>query len=83
MTTKNPITGDEIKTKGSTDNYRDGWDRIFGKKEPVVDDYLLARKATVEKMLKDMGDDDPVGKISMGEELKKIKKEIKQQKSKK
>jgi len=37
MTARNDITGDAIQTKGSTDAYRDGWDRIFGKKdeEPV------------------------------------------------
>lgn len=33
MISKNPITGDEIKSKSNTDKYRDGWDRIFGKKE--------------------------------------------------
>lgn len=32
MTARNDITGDMIQTKGSTDAYRDGWDRIFGKK---------------------------------------------------
>lgn len=31
-TAKNDITGDEIKTKTSSDAFRDGWDRIFGKK---------------------------------------------------
>ena len=36
MTARNDITGDVIATKGSTDAYRDGWDRIFGRKtEPV------------------------------------------------
>lgn len=31
MASKNPITGDEIKTKGvTTDAYRDSWERIFG-----------------------------------------------------
>lgn len=31
MASKNPITGDEIKTKGvTTDVYRDSWERIFG-----------------------------------------------------
>ena len=29
---KNDVTGDEIKTKVSTQAYRDGWDRIFGNK---------------------------------------------------
>lgn len=33
MTARNDITGDAIQTKGSNDAYRDGWDRIFGKKE--------------------------------------------------
>ena len=29
---KNPITGDEIKTKPSTKQYEDNYDRIFGNK---------------------------------------------------
>lgn len=29
MTARNEITGDLIATKGVTDAYRDGWDRIF------------------------------------------------------
>ncbi len=33
MTARNDITGDALRTKGSTDAYRSGWDRIFGKKE--------------------------------------------------
>lgn len=33
MRTKNDITGDALVTKPSSDAYRDGWDRIFGKKE--------------------------------------------------
>lgn len=32
MTSTNDITGDKLITKSSTDSYRDGWDRIFGKK---------------------------------------------------
>jgi hypothetical protein len=31
MTTRNDITGDEIKTKGVSDSYRDNFDKIFGK----------------------------------------------------
>ena len=31
-TAKNDITGDLIATKSSSDAYRDGWERIFGKK---------------------------------------------------
>lgn len=30
MTSKNDITGDDIKTKPSTNAYADGWERIFG-----------------------------------------------------
>lgn len=33
MATTNNITGDTIQTKGVTDAYRSGWDRIFGKKK--------------------------------------------------
>jgi hypothetical protein len=33
MVSKNDITGNEIKTKTSSDKYREGWDRIFGKKK--------------------------------------------------
>jgi hypothetical protein len=32
-TSKNDITGDELKSKTNNDKYRDGWDRIFGKKD--------------------------------------------------
>lgn len=32
-TSKNDITGALIKTKASTEKYRDGWDAIFGKQE--------------------------------------------------
>ena len=37
MTSRNDITGDSIATKKATDSYRDGWERIFGKK-PVTKD---------------------------------------------
>lgn len=32
MTAINDVTGDLLKSKKATDSYRDGWDRIFGKK---------------------------------------------------
>jgi hypothetical protein len=32
MTARNDITGDAIQTKSPNDAYREGWDRIFGKK---------------------------------------------------
>lgn len=34
MTARNDITGDAIASRGTTDNYRDNYDRIFGKKKP-------------------------------------------------
>lgn len=36
MTARNDITGDSIATKGTTDAYRDNYDRIFGKKRTNV-----------------------------------------------
>lgn len=32
MTTTNDVTGDSLISKSTTDQYREGWDRIFGKK---------------------------------------------------
>jgi hypothetical protein len=32
--TRNPVTGDFLITGAASDSYRDGWDRIFGKKKP-------------------------------------------------
>lgn len=31
----NDITGAKLQTKAATENFRDGWDRIFGKKDKV------------------------------------------------
>lgn len=43
-TSKNDITGDDIKTKTNSDKYRSGWDRIFGKKNEksitTLNDYI-------------------------------------------
>lgn len=33
MTAKNDVTGDAIRSRQSTKKYKDGWDRIFGKKD--------------------------------------------------
>lgn len=30
MTSTNDVTGDPIKTKVATDEYRDNWERIYG-----------------------------------------------------
>jgi len=36
VATKNDITGDTLRTKGSNKEYDEGWDRIFGKKKEQV-----------------------------------------------
>lgn len=33
MTTKNDVTGDRLISKVPSDDYRNNWDRIFGKKQ--------------------------------------------------
>ena len=33
MTTRNDVTGDQIKTKYNSKKYTDNWEKIFGKKE--------------------------------------------------
>jgi hypothetical protein len=38
MIAKNDITGDKLATKGTTDAYRDNYDRIFGKKKQLTAD---------------------------------------------
>ena len=38
MTAKNDITGDAIVNKPSNNQYRDGWDRIFGAKNKIRED---------------------------------------------
>lgn len=43
MATKNEITGDPLVTKSSTDAYRDGWDRIFGRKKKVTPEPVVER----------------------------------------
>lgn len=40
MTTRNDVTGDEIKSRGNSEQYKNNWDAIFGKKteEPETED---------------------------------------------
>ena len=33
MVAKNDVTGDAIRSRQSSKQYEDGWDRIFGKKD--------------------------------------------------
>lgn len=51
MAAKNDITGDEIKTKTHTSAYEDGWDRIFGKKEPSVRDKIKDRMDHLQQLM--------------------------------
>lgn len=51
MASKNDITGDEIKSKLSSSKYEDGWDRIFGNKEPNIKDKIKDRIDHLEKCL--------------------------------
>lgn len=37
---KNDITGDEIKTKTTSDAYRDNYDKIFRKKKGLTDEQV-------------------------------------------
>ena len=43
MTARNDITGDALRSKGATNSYRDGWDRIFGKR-PQLLNYIARRR---------------------------------------
>lgn len=41
MASRNDVTGDEIKSRGNSEQYNNNWDAIFGKKkteEPAVED---------------------------------------------
>ena len=53
MTSKNDITGDKLISKTNTDEYRNGWDRLFSKKVQVIDDesfsYQTEAKVYIEK----------------------------------
>jgi hypothetical protein len=39
MATRNDVTGDSIVSRASNNKYSEGWDRIFGKKEPAKESY--------------------------------------------
>ena len=38
MATRNDVTGDELKSRGNTEAYQSGYDRIWGNKKKVVRD---------------------------------------------
>lgn len=47
MTSRNDITGDAIRTDSSTDAYRDGWARIFGKKPTITEPTIAEQTPTL------------------------------------
>ena len=61
MIARNDITGDALKTKGANDDYRAGWDRIFGKKEeapqPAHVEVKPEPKIEVQKLDHDAAED--------------------------
>lgn len=44
MTSKNNITGASLVTKPTTEEFKDGWDRVFNSKNPPV--WVLGEDAT-------------------------------------
>lgn len=50
MPSMNDITGDWIVSKSQTNAYRDGWDRIFGKKTAEVEDNVQAEPEAPEEV---------------------------------
>lgn len=54
MTTKNDITGDLIKSRSSSEAYRDNYDRIFGKKKEDDEKPLVDPNSVAELQLYEM-----------------------------
>jgi hypothetical protein len=52
MTSHNDITGDKIQTKVTTEEYRDGWDRIF--KHPIFKKCMENTQQTKEQVAFDI-----------------------------
>jgi beta-phosphoglucomutase-like phosphatase (HAD superfamily) len=50
----NDITGDKLVSNASTDAYRDGWDRIFGKKNSKITEEQAAKIQTEEERKADL-----------------------------
>jgi hypothetical protein len=50
MTTRNDITGDEIKTKEITDKYRENFDLIFGTLKPLPKSEVNKIVEVIEKI---------------------------------
>ena len=53
MTATNDITGDLIHSKTNSDNYRDGWDRIFGSRKKNLETTESSSESDSQKKLVD------------------------------
>lgn len=51
MTATNDITGDLIHSKTNSDNYRDGWDRIFGSRKKNLEATESSSESDPQKTL--------------------------------
>lgn len=51
MTARNEITGDSLTTKRISDAFRDGWERIFGKKSLLPENTGSKNELTSEQKL--------------------------------
>lgn len=58
MTTKNDVTGDLIKTKAVTSEYRDNYDRIFKKKLDKPDLSIESLVKTLEMLDANQSEED-------------------------
>lgn len=58
MATRNDITGDELKSGSANDAYREGWERIFGKKPRTVSSIITSlpteRQAKIEARVEEL-----------------------------
>ena len=61
MATKNDVTGDSLITKASSDAYRNNYDLIFKKKEPVGDAVGVSDSEEQGKAIKELVDEEDKG----------------------
>lgn len=65
MATRNDITGDELKTGSANDAYREGWERIFGKKTvalPTIEQLRSVMPARIAEEIVSVQPMDEAGK---------------------
>lgn len=54
----NDITGDKLVTKTTNDDYRSGWDRIFGNKNKKTEDTQPEQVTTEESKSSEASEDE-------------------------